>query len=133
MDNSLIPIILTSITATAAIISPLVTALINNSHQMRLKKLEMFYDRKYNSYHAFFVAYSEYKSLHNNAAFYSLSKAIGEAMLISSNKTADALQELLNFISSEHVDYFEGCQPYFEKCITLMRIELQRTSTKKNI
>lgn len=61
-----ISVILSSVVAISAIVAPVVTAIINNRHNMRIKKIDVFYQQKYESYKNFAQSYGRMKHFYTD-------------------------------------------------------------------
>ena len=117
-------IILSAIAAVAAILAPLLTAIINNRHSLRMKKLNIFYDHKFSIYKNFFEAYGKvqnYVTAKDNNEFYS---ALYEVCLICNFETRKRLFELKNcfLISGGYAN--EKTDKIFEECCEMLHKEL---------
>ena len=125
-------IILSTIAAVAAILAPLLTAIINNRYSLRLKKLETFYDHKFSIYKNFFEAYGKvqnYVSQQDNHDFFA---ALYEVCLICNSKTRSKLFELKKcFLSGNGVANPET-DKIFEECCDLLNKELTSEIQSKN-
>lgn len=69
-------IVLSSIAALAAILAPLLTAFLNNRHNLKIKNIEVFYQHKFEIYKNFSQAYGSIKfhsSLSESHNFFEIS------------------------------------------------------------
>lgn len=120
-------IIMSSIAAVAAILAPLLTAIINNRHSLRFKKIEIFYDHKFAIYKNFFEAYGKlqnYVTQKDNNDFYA---SLYEVCLICEPETRKRLFVLKNcFLNSKSSVATPETDKIFEECCTLLHAELTR-------
>ena len=86
-------IILSSIAAVAAILAPVLTAIINNRHNLLIKRLEFSYTQKYEVYKRFSETYGkiQYWNYMEPQLFFS---ALYETMLLVNNEIRKELLKL---------------------------------------
>ena len=124
-------IILSAIAAVAAILAPLLTAIVNNRHNINVKKLDLGYSQKYQVYKNFSVAYGSiqfhvaYEDMHNFFA------ALYETMLLCDDKICTELNKLGQQLSSNNCVASEKTDEQFRKCCELLRLDLQREIQSK--
>lgn len=117
-------IILSTIAAVAAILAPLLTAIINNRYLFRLKKLETFYDHKFSIYKKFFEAYGNVQNFVTPKDNHDFFSALYEVCLICNFETRSKLFELKKFFISSNGVATPESDKIFEECCDLLNKEL---------
>ena len=85
--NVTLTVIISTIVALSSVFSPIIVTLINNRHQIRLKKIEVMKDNAIRAYEAY-LCELESRILDNNLAREtSYKKSLGTAMLYASEKS----------------------------------------------
>ena len=86
--------------AIAAIIAPVLTALINNLHQYRMRKLEMVQDKKIQAIQEYAESCSSYIAQNHRAELSEYSKSYGKIFLYADKKHWKDIQAVHDDIKS---------------------------------
>lgn len=87
------------IIALCAIISPIIVALINNRHQIRMKQLEIARSHKINAFEIYLGCFEKCIKTKSNANINNYSDAFGNAMLYASSSTRTIMLKVDNAIN----------------------------------
>lgn len=117
-------IILSSIAAVAAILAPLLTAIINNRHELKIKKLETFYNHKFSIYKNFFEAYGAVQNFVTHKDNHDFYATLYEVCLICEPKTRLKLFQLKKCFLSDKGTATDKTDKIFEECCELLHKEL---------
>ena len=122
---TIISLTFSGIASVLAILSPIVTVIINNKHQRKLKRNEKLFDLKYEKYQKFFALYADYYVTHEYKVE-ELSNVIIDCLLVSNEDTTRLLNLLLRKINGEvaHVGMPDEKKYTFNKCVQRMKQEL---------
>lgn len=97
-----ITIIVSLITALAAVLAPCLTEIFRNHNNLRLKKLELFYQKKQESYLDLADAYGKYRVYPNSGKpLMDLFSSIYKAMIFSDKFGNKSLENFLEHIGKE--------------------------------
>lgn len=121
---NLTPSLVTSVIALAAVISPMLVAIINNSQQTKLKELEFKHDNQIRQFEIYYAdkkaAFLEF--IHAAGAFASnrgdteayanLLSALNKAVLFCSHENKTALHNFLDFVDKESFNLDENLETY---------------------
>ncbi|MEG1608336.1 MAG: hypothetical protein RR348_00565 [Clostridia bacterium] len=121
-----LPLILSSVTAIVAIISPIILSIISNKQHRKLESLKLMYVQKQSVFEDLITYYTlKYKDPNINV----FSSKISKAILVANDKTAMSLNKLLDAINTPvDENYTENHFSIFRSCLTLMQQDLN-TST----
>lgn len=126
-------IVLSSIAALAAILAPLLTAFLNNRHNLKIKNIEVFYQHKFEIYKNFSQAYGSIKfhsSLSESHNFFEISH---EVMLLGNNEIRNHITLLNRMLLDAQGRCTDGSDSLFSDCCELLHNDLQNTvKTKKH-
>jgi hypothetical protein len=148
MFTEKISIILSISVAIAAIISPILVAIINNIHNTHIRKLELayslkekslatYYADKYSAYHKLLTEIGNFFSHNNNFSAYGLfTSALNTAFLMSNESSKKALSDFSNFVDNEilgaslSINVRQKFQTEFLKLSAILRADLESTISK---
>lgn len=123
---NLTPGLVTSVIAIAAIVSPTLVAIINNTHQTKLKILEFRHDSRVRQFEIYYAdkkaAFSEFiraagafaSDRADTSAYADLLSALNRALLFCDHKNKTVLHDFLGFIDSEFFSSGEDLDSYRE-------------------
>lgn len=80
--------------AIAAIVAPVVTALINNRHQYKMRKIEMVQEEKIKAIQEYAEACGNYMALNNGSVRSAYYKSYGKIFLYSEKKHWKSIEEI---------------------------------------
>lgn len=121
-----ITIIVALITAFAAIIAPLITAIINHVSAYRLRTLELFFIEKSKAYHQYMNITSHFPINPTPEDIHTLYSALNQAVLYSSKDTAQVLNRYVYFLlDTYHSDNGVIAEMHLET-IVAMQNELKK-------
>lgn len=104
--------------------APVVAAFINSHTSKKIKKIELFYEKKFNAYHDFVEASGEYVSKGINYQMFA--KSINAAILVTNDTIARKLNELFSEMTkTEHSTLL----PDVNEIIELMRADLDNSKS----
>lgn len=86
--------------AIAAIIAPIATALINNRHQYRMRKLELVQDEKIKAIQEYAEACGNYMASNNGAVRSAYYQSYGKIFLYADKKRWKAIEEIHTHIEN---------------------------------
>lgn len=96
MDTAvIISLTLSTFTSIIAIIAPIITTIVNNKHQRKIRQAELIYEKRYNNFKKFYDEYSNFlitKQIEINKVM----PLITDCLLIASEDTARTLNSLKN-------------------------------------
>lgn len=123
-------IILSSIAAVAAILAPVLTAIINNRHNLLIKRLEFSYTQKYEVYKRFSETYGkiQYRNYMEPQLFFS---ALYETMLLVNNEIRKELLKLNTQVLANDCYATKNTEPQFEICCQLLHEDLNKEKNRK--
>lgn len=90
----IIAIICSLVALLCSAVAPVVAAFINSHTSKKIKKIELFYEKKFNAYHDFVEASGEYVSKGLN--YPTFAKSINSAILVANDAIARKLNELFS-------------------------------------
>lgn len=123
---NLTPGLVTSVIALAAIVSPMLVAIINNSHQAKLKTLEFKHDSRVRQFEIYYAdkkaAFSEFiraagafaSDRADTSSYADLLSALNRALLFCDYKNKTVLHDFLGFIDGECFNPGEDLDSYRE-------------------
>ena len=97
-----VSIIISSITALAAILSPQITALINNRHQIKLKKMEMYEAKRIEVINSFIAGVSKYLYSPYPDSEQQMGEVISSVFLYAPKSTWSKIDELMTAINADN-------------------------------
>ena len=127
---NLTPGLVTSVIALAAIVSPMLVAIINNSHQAKLKTLEFKHNTQVRQFEIYYAdkkaAFSEFiraagvfaSDRADTSAYADLLSALNRALLFCDHKNKAVLHGFLDFIDNKFFnsdDDLDSCREYSER------------------
>lgn len=89
-----ITVIVAMVTAFSAIIAPVLTAIINNRHNFRVKKMELYQTRKINAIEKYLQTTGLFLSSDKSSDNYSYNKCLGEIYLYAPKSVWHLIDEL---------------------------------------
>lgn len=123
---NLTPDLVTSVIAIAAIVSPMLVAVINNTHQTKLKILEFKHDSRVRQFEIYYAdkkaAFSEFiraagvfaSDRSDTSAYADLLSALNRAVLFCDHKNKTVLHDFLDFIDGKCFNSGEDLDSYRE-------------------
>lgn len=141
--------LVTSVIALAAIVSPTLVAIINNTHQTKLKILEFKHDSQVRQFEIYYAdkkaAFSEFiraagvfaSYRADTSAYADLLSALNRALLFCDHKNKTVLHDFLDFIDGECFNSSEDLDSYREYSKRLRNVadclSLDLESTKPRV
>ena len=85
--------IMSTFATLCSIVMPIIVAVINNRHNAKLRKIDLFYENKFKAYNDFMIASGTYTATGHQ--HYLFIQAANSAMLVADEETVKALQEIV--------------------------------------
>lgn len=85
--------IMSTVATLFSIITPIVVAVINNRHNAKLRKIDLFYENKFKAYNDFMIASGTYTA--TGYQYNLFVQTANSAMLVADEETVKALQEIV--------------------------------------
>ena len=127
----IISIILSSIAAVAAILAPLLTAIFNNRHNMKIKNLDLIYSQKYEVYKNFSTAYGEIQFRANLQDVGNFISSLYELMILCNENIRSELFILASLFKKNKNSITEQVEIQFKKCCELLHSDLMNEIKRK--
>lgn len=120
----IIAIICSLVALLCSAVAPVVAAFINSHASKKIKKIELFYEKKFNAYHDFVEASGEYvsKGIH----YPTFAKSINSAILVANDAIARKLNELFSKMAKAERSTL---LPDVNEIIELMRADLDNSKS----
>lgn len=93
----------------SAIVSPIATAVINNRHQTKIKKLEMFNQARITALNKFIEASEEVITSHDSSDLTEYFASINKLFIYFNNLTLGTFNELSNFLKENNPSKANQC------------------------
>lgn len=115
--------IMSTLATLCSIIVPIGVAVINNRHNAKLRKIDLFYENKFKAYNDFMIASGTYTATgyHYNL----LVQAANSAMLVADEETVKALQEIV--LTSRQEVAHSDLIPAVNNIVALMNKDLDKS------
>lgn len=120
----IIAIICSLVALLCSAVAPVVAAFINSHTSKKIKKIELFYEKKFNAYHDFVEASGEYVSKGLN--YPTFAKSINSAILVANDAIARKLNELFSKMAKAERSML---LPDVNEIIELMRADLDNSKS----
>lgn len=120
----IIAIICSLVALLCSAVAPVVAAFINSHTSKKIKKIELFYEKKFNAYHDFVEASGEYVSKGLN--YPTFAKSINSAILVANDAIVRKLNELFSKMAKAERSTL---LPDVNEIIELMRADLDNSKS----
>lgn len=107
-----------------SLITPFVLSYLNNKHQLKMKRIELLYEKKQNAYLEFSEAFYSVTQENSSEQFRHLESTANKCRILCPNEEfASALDNLLKFAA--HNISESTCESFFYKCIHFLNEDLK--------
>ena len=96
-----VTVIVSSITALAAVLSPLITSHLNNKHQLKMRKLELYEAKRIKTINEFVSGVSKYLYSPYAESELQMGEVISSVFLYAPESTWSKITELINAVNSD--------------------------------
>lgn len=115
--------IMSTLATLCSIIVPIVVTVINNRHNAKLRKIDLFYENKFKAYNDFMIASGTYTA--TGCRHYLFVQAANSAMLVADEETVKALQEIV--LTSRQEIAHSDLIPAVNNIVALMNKDLDKS------
>ena len=106
--------------------SPIMLSFINNKHQVKMKKIELLYEKKQSVYLEFAEAYYLFSHSNDESQYRALEAATNKCRLLCRNKKFSiAADNLLHFTASKVSE--PSCEKFYLACLDLLYEDLSES------
>lgn len=107
-----------------SILSPLFHSYLNNRHQLKMKQIDLLFQKKQEAYLQFAESFFAFSKFNNPDNFRKLEASINKCRLLCRNKDFEiASYNLLHFASADLIDY--TCENFFKECLDILSEDLK--------
>lgn len=112
-----------------SILSPLFHSYLNNRHQLKMKQIDLLFQKKQEAYLQFAESFFAFSKFNNPDNFRKLEASINKCRLLCRNE--DFVTASLNLIHFASADLFDSsCEAFFEKCLDILNEDLKKEESK---
>ena len=115
--------IMSTLATLCSIIMPIAVAVINNRHNAKLRKIDLFYENKFKAYNDFMIASGTYTATGHQYNLFV--QAANCAMLVADEETVKALQEIV--LTSRQEIAHSDLIPAVNNIVALMNKDLDKS------
>lgn len=108
------------IIAVLGLVSPIALQLIQGHQKREEKKLELYYENKFNIYRTFAEAYSRLYENSTYDQFWDFSAKAYSAILVSDRETGTQIAELISAVKRADLKTSDETEKLFGKCVRMM-------------
>lgn len=109
---------------TISILTPVFLAYMNHRHQIKMKRIELIFQKKQEAYLEFSESYCSYETSSSTENFKALESSANKCRLLCRNKEfEDSVKKLISFSQAEIGT--STCDEFFQKCLNLLHEDLK--------